>query len=287
MVAEENLVAAARGKTAAFKSTVAATATILLGAPTAIGDAGDLWIDAETTGINGNVKFFTNNNFSRNFTAITAEIQQSYVDLGLLPKAMVLADAGWDYSVLAIDLKTAGKIEAPRFDTKKLTAAVTAKAATGDLDKGALFTFEINFKPNVKEFPVALYMDAFKKVIDLSNTYSGAVITVEGHSDPYGYQKKQEKGVGEGILSKIKQSGRTLSIKRAGAVRDAIIALAEQDGITIDKSQFVAIGLGISSPKNAIMPKSIAEWTTITAQNRRVVFKLINIEAESSEFEAL
>jgi outer membrane protein OmpA-like peptidoglycan-associated protein len=284
LIAEERLVAAARAKNDAFKKTVAAGANILLGVPTAISDAEGLWSDAETTGINGNVKFFTNTAFPRNFTKITAEIQSSYVKLGLLSKTVALADAGWNYSVLAKGLKSAGKIEAPRFNTAKITAAVTAKAAAGDAD-APLFTFQINFAPNQKVFSAEAFADSFNKVIKLSATYAGAVLTVEGHADPYGFQKKKANGASASILSRIRQSAKSLSVTRAGAVRGAVLAFAKQRGVIMDQSQFVTIGYGISRPKIEKMPTSKAEWVTTTRANRRVVFKLINVEAESAAFE--
>ena len=258
----------------------------MLDAPTDIANATGLWGDAETTGINGNVKFFTDANYARNFSKLTTEIQSAYVKLGLLSTTVPMSDAGWDYRALAVGLTTAGKIEAPRFDTNKVTQVITAKAAAGTLNDGALISFEINFKPNQKDFPVALYQEAFKKAIDLSATYAGAVITVEGHSDPYNYQKAVHNKQGEGILSRIKQASRSLSISRANAVRDAIIEMAAKEGVSLDKSQFVAVGLGIAQPKNTSIPRSKAEWVAITAENRRVVFKLVNVEAESSTFEA-
>lgn len=291
LLAEENLVAAAQAKSAAFKSTIKAGADILLDAPTAISDAEGLWADAETTGINGNVKFFTNKNFPRNFANITKEIQASYVALGLLTGTTVLADAGWNYQELAKGLVSAGKIEAPRFDNAKLSAAVTAKAAAGGMDDDALFSFQINFRPNQKAFSAEAYADAFNKVIDLAATYAGAVITVEGHSDVLGYLKKQRKGAGEAILSRIRQSAKNLSVGRAVSVRDAVLALAKQKGIGMDPSQFVTIGYGISNPKTGMSgdgrtpnaPKTKAEWLA----NMRVVFKIVNIEGESESFELL
>ena len=286
LASEEEMVVAARNKTPAFKATAKASADILLDEPTNVSSAEGLWKDAETTGINGNVKFFTDSNYPRNVDRINKEIQAAYVKLGLLPAKMAIAQANWDYRVLAEGLKTAGKMPAPHFNAAKVAKVITEKAASGTLNDGTLLSFEINFKPNQKDFPVALYQDAFKKAIDLAATYAGAVITVEGHSDPYNYQKAERKGEGEGILSRIKQASRSLSINRALAVRNAIIDMANKEGVTLDKSQFVAVGLGIAEPKIAKMPTTREEWVRITAANRRVVFKLVNVEAESSQFES-
>lgn len=290
LVAEERLVTASRGKTDAFKKTVAAAADILLDAPTAIGDAEGLWADAETTGINGNVKFFTNDKFPRNFTKITEEIQKSYIELGLLTQTIPLAAAAWDYSILAMGLSNVGKIEAPRFDNAKLSAAVTAKAAVGGLDDDSLFSFQINFKPNQSAFSSTVYEESFKKVIELAATYAGAVITIEGHSDVLGYLKKKKKGAGEGILSKIRQSAKNLSVGRAVSVRNAILEMATQNGVPMDVSQFVTIGYGITQPLTGVKadgtpnaPKSKSEWLS----NMRVVFNIVNIEGESESFELL
>ena len=279
------LVRAKDTRKAEYKKMITAAAEILLDAPTAIADAEGLYADAETTGKSSNKRFFTNKNYPRGFAKLNKEIQTSLVSGGLLGAPATLAHAGWNYASLGAGVTATATT--PRFNTAAVTQAVIAKAASGTLDDDSLFTFEINFKANQNKFPIAAYQAAFKKVIELSATYAGAVITVEGHSDPYAYQKAKRKGALAAILGRIQQAGRNLSISRANAVRDAIIKMAEASGLTLDKSQFVALGLGITNPKNSAIPATRAEWVQITAQNRRVVFKLVNVEAESSAFEPL
>lgn len=265
-----------------YKKMIVAAASILLDAPTAIADTEGLYADAETTGKSSNKRFFKNKHYPRGFAKLNKEIQTSLVASGLLGAPVMLEHAGWNYASLGVGVTTAAVT--PKFNTAAITQVVMARAASGNDD--SLFSFEINFKPNQKKFPIALYRASFKKVIDLASTYAGAVITVAGHSDPYGYQKKKRKGAGQAILGRIEQAARNLSISRSNAVRDAIITMAAASGVTLDKSQFVAIGLGISSPKNSKVPTTKEEWKKITAQNRRVVFELVNIEAESVGFEA-
>ena len=291
LVAEEKLRKLVRSKGDGYKEMITAAADILLDAPTAIGDAEGLYADAETTGFNGNKKYFTDKAYPRRFDVVTNEIQQFYTEMGLLTGTASIATAGWDYSILSMDIAgaAASAAETPRFDNDKLSAAVTAKAAAGALDDGALFEFQINFKPNQSSFPMEVYEDSFKKVIELSATYAGAVITVEGHSDVLGFLKQRKKGAGEAVLSRTRQSAKNLSIGRATSVRDAILELAKSQGISMDPSQFVTIGYGISQPLTGITngvpnaPKTKPEWLS----NMRVVFKIVNIEGESSDFELL
>ena len=62
------------------------------------------------------------------------------------------------------------------------------------MDQGELFSFEIFFQPNQNTFSADLYKEAFSKVIGLSSTYGGALITVEGHSDPMGFLRDKKDG---------------------------------------------------------------------------------------------
>ena len=291
MLAEEQLVAAARSNSQAFEKTVEASADILLDAPTATEDAKGLWADAETTGINGNVKFFTDPNNLRNFEKLTEQIQAAYVELGLLSAKTALAKANWNYQVLGAGLKTAGALPTPTLNAEKVAKSITAKAATGTLDNDTLLSFEINFKANQRDFPVAVYQQQFNKAVELAATYPGAVITIEGHADPRNYVKSQILGRGAAIQNRIKQSARTLSVQRAVAVRDAIIDMAAKQGVSLVKAQFVAVGLGVTQPKKPIPntreswnATSKPEWMEIVTANRRVVFKLVNVEAESDNF---
>lgn len=72
------------------------------------------------------------------------------------------------------------------------------------------------------------------------------------------------------------QAALNLSKKRADAVRDSIIAYAQQKGMHIDKSQIQGIGAGVREPFIA-KPTSMDE----ARQNMRVEFRLLRVTAEA------
>jgi outer membrane protein OmpA-like peptidoglycan-associated protein len=80
----------------------------------------------------------------------------------------------------------------------------------------------------------------------------------------------------------MKQKAKNLSLQRAGSVRGNFLSFAKNKGLAIDESQFVAIGLGTQNPKYN-PPRTKQEW----AANRRVVFRIKQVEAELTEFEPL
>ncbi len=292
-VAEDRLRKLVRAKDTqkeAYKKMIVSAATHLLDAPAAIGDAEGLYADAETVGVSSNQKFFTDTGYPRNFTKLVGEVQASLLAVGLMTTTTALAVAPWDYTILAMGLDSTS-VSKPRFDSAKLQSAITAKAASGGLDDGTLFEFQINFRPNQAQFAPEAYTDSFNKVVELAATYPGAVITVEGHSDVLGFLKKRKAGAGDAVLNKIRQAARNLSVGRANSVRDIIIAMASSNGFTMDMSQFVTIGHGISQPLTGLMsdgitpnaPKTKSAWLS----NMRVEFKIINIEGESDTFELI
>ena len=126
-------------------------------------------------------------------------------------------------------------------------------------------------------------------MIEYATTYGGAIITVEGHSDPLEYLKKKKAGTVELILRQIKQSAKNLSLSRANQVRQNIIDYSKSKGIILDESQFAVLGHGIMSPvggmcgEDPCAPKNEKEWLS----NMRVVFKILQVEGEAVQFEAL
>lgn len=272
-----------------FQAMLKSAATHLLDAPSAIADAEGLFLDAETVGAAAGRKFFTDAGYPRRFERLNAEVNDALVAQGLLASGHQLAVAGWDYNLLANGLSLA-EAQTPRFDNDKLSAAVTAQSTAGGLDSGELFRLQINFRPNQNDFPIEAYQDQFNRVIELAATYPGAVLTIEGHSDVLGYLKARKASQGQAVLARIRQSARNLSISRANSVRDAVVELAARQKATMDQSQFVTIGHGITQPLTGIgtdgvphAPQTQAEWMS----NMRVVFRIVNIEAEQSQFELL
>jgi outer membrane protein OmpA-like peptidoglycan-associated protein len=267
---------------------IGAAAEMLLDSPQAVNDAQGLYGDAELVGLKGNEDFFANGNYPRSLARLTAEIQPAFIALGLLKAPQALEQARWDYGQLGKGV-SGGGTQAQRFDSGQVAAVVTRKQQQGTLNEGELFSFEIYFKPNQNSFSADLYKDAFDKVVNLASTYGGAIITVEGHSDPMGYLRKKADGESEMVLGRIKQSAKNLSLSRAVAVRDSILAHGQAAGVHLDPTQFAVVGQGIANPKSGLCgnepcnPKSERELR----DNMRVEFRILQVEAEDSVFKPL
>jgi outer membrane protein OmpA-like peptidoglycan-associated protein len=138
---------------------------------------------------------------------------------------------------------------------------------------------EIYFNPNQNAFSASQYTADFQKALEISQTYNGALIVVEGHSDPLGVLKAERKGELRQVLNEMRQSAKNLSLERSQKVREAFLSFCVNKGINIDESQFLPIGLGVSAPKYS-PPQTEAEWNA----NRRVVFRIKQMEAEMDSF---
>lgn len=266
-----------------------AAARILLDSEKAVTDAEGLYADAEFVDLAGNNTFFTNAAYPRRFARLNSEIQTALVGARLMTKAKELSHAEWDYSTFKKGSAVFKEKNKSRFKKEEVAKVVTRRRQQGVLGDGSLFSFELFFGPNQNEFSEDLYADDFKKVIELASTYGGAVITVEGHSDPLGYLKKKKAGATPIVLNRIKQAGKNLSLSRANAVRDSLVSYAKKKGVTIDPNQFAVVGMGIDSPSSGrcgadpCAPKTKEEWLS----NMRVQFRLIQVEAEESVFQPL
>ncbi|MBL0716585.1 MAG: ABC transporter substrate-binding protein [Desulfosarcina sp.] len=265
-----------------YKKTLSAAAKILLDSPQATGDAEALFGDCNFAGLRGNIKFFYNTNWPRNLKNLTDDIHSAFIPLGIMAQKGAAVHAMWNYDNFKQGLTGVDNVESPRFKTKELARVVAKKQAMGTLDEGELFRLEINFKPNQKVFPEDIYAAGFKKIVELASTYGGAVIAIERHSDPHKYNKLVKKQANPMVLKRTKQAAKNLSMSRALEVRKSIIKFARAKDIPLDESQFTVIGHGISNPKYP-NPQTKEEWLS----NMRVMFRIIQIEAEESVFEPL
>ena len=286
MLAEQKLRNAVKGKSQLWKDVKTAAAKIILESPDAneqaVADAEALYYDCQFVGYRGNVKYFGDTKWPRNFSRMSDEIQTSFVAMGLLSSKVPLAHGKLSYDQMRAGLVGVDDVEAPRFKTDVVAKVIEKKAAMGTLGEGELFKFEINFKPNQKAFSVDMYSKEFSKVIELSATYGGAVISVEGHSDPHKINKLKKKGAEDFIIKRTRQAAKNLSVSRALSVRDAVIKSAEANSVPLDRSQFTVIGHGVSLPLYP-SPKNKEQWL----RNMRVVFRIIQIEAEEEAFKPL
>ena len=105
---------------------------------------------------------------------------------------------------------------------------------------------------------------------------------IEGHSDPLGILKAKQGGESKVVISQMERQAKNLSLERSQAVRQSFLDYCKSREFTIDESQFLPVGLGISTPKFN-PPRTKEEW----AANRRVVFRIKQVEAELTEFTPL
>jgi outer membrane protein OmpA-like peptidoglycan-associated protein len=141
---------------------------------------------------------------------------------------------------------------------------------------------EITFGPNQAAFSEEQYAGAYEKALKIAQTYGGALVTIEGHSDPLGILKAKEQGELPAKIAEKEQAAKNLSLQRAQAVRSSFLDFCRKRGLVIDESQYAAVGLGVATPKFP-KPTTKEEWDA----NRRVVFRIKQVEAELTEFSPL
>jgi len=269
-----------------YQQLLAKSADLLLGAPQATADAEGLYGDMELVSHAGNVAFFNAVGTTRNFKVMTDEIQTAFNGMGLMNGRVVLKSANWDYQALASGLKNVdlASLSVTHFDTKKVAASVESKIKTGAEassweGEGTLFKIEINFAPNESSFPEERYGADYEKALQITQTYGGAVVVIEGHGDPKKINDARAQGVSAPEVSQMEQAVKNLSLQRAMAVRTSYLAYCKTKSVTVDESQLVPVGMGIKTPKFPV-PHTKQEWDA----NRRVVFLIKNVEAEATEF---
>jgi outer membrane protein OmpA-like peptidoglycan-associated protein len=267
-----------------YRQLLARSADLLLGAPQATADVEALLGDCEFVGYSGNVSFFTGKGTTRNFDTLRNEIQSSFLEMRLITAKVPLDSVDWDYAALARGLKYAKDIPEPkkRFDVQKVTAKVEKQISVEPTtweEEGTLFVVEISFEPNQSTFPESKYLSDFQKALEIAQTYSGGLAIIEGHSDPLKILRAEQDGVRTQEVEQMTQEAKNLSLERAQAVRESFLSYCRKRNFAIDDSAFVAIGLGIETPKFN-PPRTREEW----AANRRVVFRIKQVEAELEEF---
>ena len=108
MLAEQELKDAVKGNSQLWKDVKTATAKILLESPDAneqaVADAEALYYDCQFVGYRGNVKYFGDTKWPRNFSKMTDEIQTSFVAMGLLSSKVPIAHAELSYDQMRAGL---------------------------------------------------------------------------------------------------------------------------------------------------------------------------------------
>jgi len=289
MVGQESLRAIASSKNTNYAKTFRFAAEALLDSPNAVPDTEGLYADAEFVGFKGNVDFLGSNAYPRRFAVLDNETRSAFQSLGLVSGASVLTAATMDFNALRRGLVHADAAAESRFNRDAVANVVTRKQQQDTLGEGELFSFEIFFSPNQKQFSTDLYAADFEKVTQLAATYGGAIITVEGHADPLEWLRMKKQGETTIVLAQQKQSARNLSLARAAEVRESVIAYAKAKRVNLNPDQFALVPHGISKPKSGVCgsdpcaPKNEKEWR----DNMRVLFRIIQVEAEASVFKPL
>jgi ABC-type nitrate/sulfonate/bicarbonate transport system substrate-binding protein/outer membrane protein OmpA-like peptidoglycan-associated protein len=270
---------------AKYSQILAKSADLLLGAPQATADVESMLGDCEFVFHSGNVAFFTGVGTTRTLTTLTEEIQPAFIEMGLMTKRVSLQSAGWDYNQLASGLKNTRAITTARFDPTRTQQAVekqlTVEPGAWETE-GTLFVIEIAFDPNQSVFAEDRYAKDYEKALQIAQTYGGALVVIEGHSDPLGIMQAQQKGERTEVLDQMRQVAKNLSLARANSVRSSFMQYSKEQNIQIDPSQFLAIGRGVDAPKFN-PPRTKEEW----AANRRVRFVIKQVESELTEFKPL
>ncbi|MCH2076075.1 MAG: ABC transporter substrate-binding protein [Rhodobacteraceae bacterium] len=241
-----------------------------------------LWQDAITDGWAGNAKHFADATEARRYDVLLEEVNAALRGADRLEAPANLATAEWDYTALTGGLTDLDERQIAAFDPAAAAVAVQKLRRTGQLDANTKIDFEVFFEPDSTSFPVSLYAQDFEEILRLASTYSGAIITVEGHSDPLHFLRREKAGADNQELRAIRTSTQNLSLDRAIAVVEALSSYSGDIGVRMNRDQFTVDGVGISTPRHN-PPATEAEWR----ENMRVVFRVLTVQAEATSFAPL
>lgn len=253
-----------------YRDFIRMSADALLDDPEAAADMEGLLADCTFVLPEGNATYFQAEGNLAGFAATVSRNQAWLVTQGFVTAQQSLAHAEWDFASQGIAAMATPDV---KFKEDKAREAVQDVS-----DTGILFEFEINFEPNQSEFDEAQYGQQFQRALELASTYSGALLEIVGHSDPTKYMRMKDQGLSEAVMQRQTQAGVNLSTKRADTVRDSVLAYAGKRKILVNETQFITTGRGYDDPKVG-NPSSADDM----AANRRVQFRIINIEGELEE----
>ena len=275
------------------KATLSRGAKILLDDASATEDMAGMYADAAHATWADNKAFLTGST-GRTFSVVSDKVQEDFVTMGLLSRKRKLSASIIDFDRLKQGLSNTNNSSQAKFDKAGVAKVLTDKQQQGSLAEGELYSFEIYFQPGQNAFSADQYQAEFDKAIELMSIYGGAILTVEGHSDPLGYLKNKYKTKASPlVLQKQKQAALNLSYSRANAVKASLIGYAKGNNFLLDESQFGLVGHGVVHPgfkldangdiNQTNAPKTKDDWNRM----RRVKFRLIQVEAEANVFEPL
>ncbi|MBD3895516.1 hypothetical protein IEI94_06595 [Halomonas sp. ML-15] len=258
----------------------------LLGDPEEEEAARTLWRQVQTVGVQGNVDWARQDGGLRSFPRLNAEIAAELQALGLLSEIPALTLAELDYGTLAEGIFDQRRAELSSFDPEAARTLLSEQREGGDIDGQTLVRFEIYFQPDQDHFSAQQYAEDFAEVLDAAQRYGGALLTIEGHADPSLFLQRRSAGLPEQLLEQQRDNLLTLSEARAASVRRSVLAFADEHDVRLDRSQLISEGLGIRDPATGLCDGEPCPISTDDerADNRRVVFRVVEIEAESAAF---
>ena len=265
-----------------YNAIMASAAKLLLDDEGAIADTEGLYADCQYVSLKGNRDFFNNADYLRGFSPLKAEISQSLTKLDLPPTSDLLEISEIDYTSFTLGMVR--KKNTVSFNREELiNQLINSKVSPQASNEAELFNVDLDFKPNSTAFSIKPYAAQFERAIELASVYEGAVVIIEGFSDPTEYLRKLSLGAPDFELNRSKQNARNISFSRAEAVKKAVLDLARKSNIGLNPKQFITLGHGIAKPKTGLCngspckPKDSVEWLS----NMYVKFRIIPLEALS------
>jgi len=153
--------------------------------PTLDNEAYGLLCDCKFAGYPGNLAFFTDPKNLHGFEAMNKATLDLAQTRGYAAVRVALIPSSLDWNSPAF-VGYLGKMEGGKQEKFRAEAVQSEIEALnrGQMDERTIYAFDINFKPEQKEFSVEQYGVEFQKVVELADKYGGAVIVIRGHADP-------------------------------------------------------------------------------------------------------
>jgi hypothetical protein len=149
-------------------------------------EAEGLLSDCTFVGYPGNVAFFTDPKNSHGFKVFERKATALAVARGYASKRTAIAPSpiDWNAAALVSQLKKTHDVKQERFRPEVVKEELEQLTVGGGIDDSTIYAFTVTFEPNQDEFPAEKYGQDFRRVLDLTSDYAGAVMAVRGHSDP-------------------------------------------------------------------------------------------------------
>jgi hypothetical protein len=262
-----------------------------------IDDAHGLVSDCVMVGLPGNIQFFTDAGFVSNLDNKEREVLDLAVALNNAKTKIPFLRPDFDYDEI---IKLGG-----------LVIKTSEAPVVGEIYKaGTIYSFTINFEPNKTNVHTTA---GFDKAVRDASRFATAAIVVRGHADPTkmlyefvqeGLSNDRIKQVGQPGSYKYYMDGNELDLKetkkimdfiddgnfqdakdtmaaalklsldRAKAVREKVLAYAKSKGLHVEGGQFKIEGVGVAEP---IIPRPKDKEQAEV--NMRVEFRIVKAAA--------